>query len=105
MGSGGIPEYEYDDDRDGYVECDREDPLPLNEEGKPEWYGEFVDGERGEGGGFALSVVAVVEDFEGAAAGGEFVYAVCLFFVGFLLEGDLGTGGCGQRNKTKATGS
>ena len=42
---------------------------------------EFVDRERLEGGGFVFSVVAIVEDLEGAAADGEFIQTVFLFGV------------------------
>jgi hypothetical protein len=40
---GGIPDEEYDDDGDGHIECDQEAPLPLDEDGIPEWFGEFID--------------------------------------------------------------
>ena len=48
---GGIPDDEGDLDNDGFIACERTEPLPLNEEGEPDWFGtdpsvylELIDG-------------------------------------------------------------
>ena len=43
---GDIPADEFDDDHDGFIDCERDTPLPIDENGQPEWFGEFFDADE-----------------------------------------------------------